>query len=57
VYVVSGRFGCVVMCTVHILCGPEFWVKVVRHKFRIYFAVGAVEKVEKHGIVENADTV
>jgi hypothetical protein len=44
------------MCTVHILCGPEFWVKVVCHKFRIYFGVGAVEKVEEHGIVENADT-
>src|SRR5581483_3800649 len=37
VCVVSGSFGSVVMCTVHIFCGPEFWVKVVCHKIGIYF--------------------
>jgi len=51
---VLGSFGSVVMCTVHIFCGLEFWVKVVCHKIGIYFRP-CCGKSEKHRIVENAD--
>ena len=54
VCVVSGSFGSVVMSTVHIFCGPEFWVKVVCHKIGIYFRP-CCGKSDKHRIVENAD--
>jgi hypothetical protein len=44
------------MCTAHIFCGREFWVKVVCHKFGFILGLLLWKKIEKRRLIENAGT-
>ena len=47
VRLISGRFDCGVMCTVHIFRVHEFWVKVVCHKLGFILRSLLWKKIQK----------
>jgi hypothetical protein len=46
-----------VVCTVHIFCGPEIWVKVVCHNDELFFASLLWKKARSTGLLKTSTSV